>query len=401
MKINYNPYSKEFWDNSWDIYKDLRDNDPVHCMEDFGGAWALSRFDDIWNAHLGSYTDYTSVFGTSPPPLLLGDESGPGHVSIPTNDGADHRNYRNTIADKYTQPSIAELEEKIRSMTRDELKPALKIGKLDIHDIVRKVALFSVTDMIGLDREVALKARELIDIFYERDPDIMGATPRGQEAFGQCMGLMLQLAAEWRKDTPPSPSHIEAWINNQVSEGVWMSDEQIMGNTSMLIITGADTVPYNVANLFYYLNQRPEQMKMMKNDFSLIPNAFEECVRFDHPTNILGRRLNKDLELHGKKMKKGDAVIYLYQSAGRDDREFTNPDKFDISRPKPKRSISFGHGPHKCLGQHLARLEGRVIIEEILTAIPEFEIQEDGVVRTFGEFLQGYRNMPIVFKPIK
>ena len=100
-------------------------------------------------------------------------------------------------------------------------------------------------------------------------------------------------------------------------------------------------------------------------------------------------------------MKKGDAVIYLYQSAGRDDREFTNPDQFDITRPKPKRSISFGHGPHKCLGQHLARLEGRVIIEEILTAIPEFEIQEDGVVRTFGEFLQGYRNMPIVFKPIK
>ena len=65
MKINYNPYSQDFWDNSWSIYKDLRDNDPVHCMEDFGGAWALSRFEDIWNAHLGSYKDYTSVEGTS------------------------------------------------------------------------------------------------------------------------------------------------------------------------------------------------------------------------------------------------------------------------------------------------------------------------------------------------
>ena len=77
MKINYNPYSKDFWDDSWNIYKDLRDNDPVHCMEDFGGAWALSRFEDIWNAHLGSYKDYTSIEGTSPPPLLLGDDSGP------------------------------------------------------------------------------------------------------------------------------------------------------------------------------------------------------------------------------------------------------------------------------------------------------------------------------------
>ena len=399
MKINYNPYSKEFWNDPWTIYKLMRDEDPVHRMDDFGGAWALSRFEDIWNAHLGSYKDYTSVEGTSPPPLLLGEDSGPGHVSIPSNDGADHRDYRNTIADRYTQSSIAELEDKIRALTQEELKASLKLGKLDIHEIARKVALFSITDMIGLERKTALQARELIDIFYERDPEIMGVTPRGQEAFGQCMGLMLQLAAEWRKDTPPSPSHINAWINKQVREGVWMSDEQIMGNTSMLIITGADTVPYNIANLFYYLNQDPNQLEILRNDFSLIPNAFDECVRFDHPTNILGRKLNKDIELHGKEMKKGDSVIYLYQSAGRDEREFDNPDKFDVTRPIPKRSVNFGHGPHKCLGQHLAKLEGRVIIEEILSAIPKFKLIEEDVERTFGEFLQGYRHMPIEFDP--
>ena len=399
MKINYNPYSKEFWNDPWTIYKLMRDEDPVHRMDDFGGAWALSRFEDIWNAHLGSYKDYTSVEGTSPPPLLLGEDSGPGGVSIPSNDGTDHRDYRNTIADRYTQSSIAELEDKIRALTQEELKASLKLGKLDIHEIARKVALFSITDMIGLERKTALQARELIDIFYERDPEIMGVTPRGQEAFGQCMGLMLQLAAEWRKDTPPSPSHINAWINKQVREDLWMSDEQIMGNTSMLIITGADTVPYNIANLFYYLNQDPNQLEILRNDFSLIPNAFEECVRFDHPTNILGRKLNKDIELHGKEMKKGDSVIYLYQSAGRDEREFDNPDKFDVTRPIPKRSVNFGHGPHKCLGQHLAKLEGRVIIEEILSAIPKFKLIDEEVKRTFGEFLQGYRHMPIEFDP--
>ena len=100
-----------------------------------------------------------------------------------------------------------------------------------------------------------------------------------------------------------------------------------------------------------------------------------------------------------KKMKKGDSVIYLYQSAGRDEREFDKADQFNITRPTPKRSISFGHGPHKCLGQHLARLEGRVILEEIFKAIPEYTVKQDSMVRTFGEFLQGYRNMPIEFKP--
>ena len=298
MNINYNPYSKEFWKDPWTIYKQLRDNDPVHCMEDFGGAWALSRFEDIWNAHLGSYKDYTSRFGTSPPPLLLGEDSGPGHVSIPTNDGQDHRDYRNTIAERYTQPSIAQMEKDIRKLTQEELKPALKTGKLDIHEVARRVSLFTIADMIGIDREVALKARHFIDIFYERDPNIVGATPKGQEAFGQCMGLMLEMAETWRKDVPPSPSHINTWVNKRVREDTFMTNEQIAGNTSMLIITGSDTVPFNTANLFFYLNQHPQQLEMIKKDFSLIPNAFEECVRFDHPTNILGRKLVKDLELH-------------------------------------------------------------------------------------------------------
>ena len=92
-------------------------------------------------------------------------------------------------------------------------------------------------------------------------------------------------------------------------------------------------------------------------------------------------------------------MLFRSQSAGRDEREFDNPDNFDITRPTPKRSISFGHGPHKCLGQHLARLEGRVILEEIFKAIPDYSVQKEDMVRTFGEFLQGYRNMPLKFKP--
>jgi len=252
MTIDYNPYSPKFWKDRWTIYKQLRDDDPVHCMEDFGGAWALSRFEDIWDAHLNSYKDYTSVFGTSPPPLLLGQDSGPGHVSIPTMDGQDHRDYRNTIADRYTQSSVSQMEENIRQLTRDLIKPALKIGKLDIHEVARRVALFTVADMIGIDREVALKARHFIDIFYERDPDVVGVTPRGEEAFGQVMGILIQMAEKWRKKVPPSPSHIEAWINKQVRDDTWMTDEQIVGNTGMLIITGSDTVPNNIANLFFY-----------------------------------------------------------------------------------------------------------------------------------------------------
>ncbi|MCH2171855.1 cytochrome P450 [Myxococcota bacterium] len=399
MSTNYNPYSKEFWEDPWSVYKDLRDNDPVHCMEDFGGAWALSRFEDIWNAHLDN-ENLTATQGTSPPPLLLGEDSGPGGISMPSMDGQDHRDYRKTISARYSQAAVAELENQVRALARDQIEPALKTGTLDIHEIARNVALFTIAEMIGLDRDIAIQARKLIDIFYERDPDILGTTPKGQEAFGQCMGLMMQVATECRQNPTPSPSHLNAWVNERVREDTWMTDEQIMGNTSMLIITGSDTVPFTVANLFYYLHQRPDQLQMVKDDFTLIPDAFEECVRFDHPTNILGRRLVKDMELHGKKMKRGDPIIFLYQSAGRDEREFTNPDEFDILRSKGPRSINFGHGLHRCLGHYLAKMEGRVITEEILTAIPEFSVKEEEAERFFGEFLQGYRYMPIEFDTV-
>ena len=214
------------------------------------------------------------------------------------------------------------------------------------------------------------------------------------------MELLRDLTSKWRQDTPPAPSHIHTWVNEKVRDDTYMTDEQIMGNTSLLIITGSDTVPFTTANLFYYLNQNPDQLERLKKDFSLIPNAFEECIRFDHPTNILGRTLINDVELHGKKMKKGDAVIFLYQSAGRDEREFEDPDRFDILRPKAPRSMSFGRGSHQCLGHNLAKLEGRVIIEEILSAIPDFVVREAQAERYFGEFLQGYRRMPIEFDPV-
>ena len=398
MSIDFNPYSKDFWVDPWSVYQDLRDNDPVHCMEDFGGAWALSRFEDLWTAHLDS-KNYTSTQGTSPPPLLLGQDAGPGAIAFPGMDGEDHRDYRKTIGERYSQASVEKLEAGMRELTRNELKHALKSGRVDIHELSRTVALYTIADMIGLDRDVAVEARGLIDIFYERDPDIVGATPAGEAAFGQCMELLGGLTSKWREDTPPAPSHIHAWINEKVRDDTWMTDEQIMGNTSLLIITGSDTVPFTLANLFYYLNRHPDQLKRLKNDFSLIPNAFEECIRFDHPTNILGRRLINDIEMHGKKMKKGDAVIYLYQSAGRDEREFEDPDRFDILRPKAPRSISFGRGGHQCVGHNLAKLEGRVILEEILSAIPDYVVREDQAERYFGEFLQGYRHMPIEFDP--
>ena len=121
-------------------------------------------------------------------------------------------------------------------------------------------------------------------------------------------------------------------------------------------------------------------------------------MRFDQPTNLLGRRLVRDLPLHGETMRAGQSVLFLYAAACRDGREFADPHRFDIRRIQ-RRNLSFGTGLHFCLGQHLARLEGRILIEEVLGAIDAFEVERDGCRRIVGEFLQGFNSVPIRFRP--
>ncbi len=114
------------------------------------------------------------------------------------------------------------------------------------------------------------------------------------------------------------------------------------------------------------------------------------------PTQFLGRTLVADVELHGVTMREGQAAIFVYPAANRDDREFEDPDSFDIRR-RPERILSFGSGTHACIGMHVAKLEGRICTEELLSSWPEYEIDLDRAERLRTEFVQGYMSMPIRF----
>jgi cytochrome P450 len=123
-----------------------------------------------------------------------------------------------------------------------------------------------------------------------------------------------------------------------------------------------------------------------------------EIVRYEMPTQFLTRRVAKDVELRGEKLRKGQGVMFLYRSANRDEREFDEPDRFDIHRRAP-RIMSFGHGTHLCIGQHAARLEARILLEELLSHMPEYALEESEVVPARSEFVAGYLEMPITFAP--
>ena len=159
---------------------------------------------------------------------------------------------------------------------------------------------------------------------------------------------------------------------------------------------GVEVVPLSVANTILYLGRHPDQRRSLVEDPSRIPFAYDESLRYDQPTNLLGRTVKDPVEIRGQKLLPGQGVMFLWASGNRDEEEFPEADRFDVHR-RPPRTLSFGHGAHKCIGEHLGLLEGRILLEEILAMAPEYEVDESGAQRVYGEFLHGYHRMPIGF----
>ncbi len=392
MPNYYDPHDEVFLANPWPTFRRMRDEAPAYFVEHLN-MWALSRFEDVMHASMDR-THYTATMGTTIDALIT---EGPKPSAFVFMDPPAHTSRRNLLNPPYGKSSAALLEERFRARTREFMAPHLERGELEIYGFSAKVALYTIADIIGLSYPDITHIRALLDIWFYREPGVKGMTPQGMQAFGELHAFIMGLVRQFRVTLPPPGTHIHTFMTTPM-DGQLASDDEVFFTIFSLVITGSDTVALTAAGTIYYLAKHPKQYAEVRADRGLIPHAFAETARYDQPTNVLGRRVTVDHELHGEKIKVGQNVIFLFASANRDEREFPDADQFQISR-RPSRTLSFGAGIHACLGQHLARMEGRVILEEIMAAIPEYEVQMDRCKRTFTEFLQGYCDVPITFKP--
>ena len=180
--------------------------------------------------------------------------------------------------------------------------------------------------------------------------------------------------------------------------GEKLDDAAIASHLSMILIGGAETFPKVFANTLFRLWQHPDQRAECAADAELIPGAFNEALRYDMPTQWLGRSVTQAHEIQGHRLEEGQSVLFVYPSGNRDEREFENADAFDIHR-RPPRILSFGHGQHACIGLHVARMEGKLALEQVLARYPKYEIHEDGLERYITEFVQGWSKMPVTLRP--
>lgn len=395
MTVHYDPFDHEVMLDPWPVYAALRREKPVYYIEKYD-CWALARFEDVWKASL-DHEAFSAVEGTSPPQILLRE---PSPRTFLTMDLPEHRRHRALISKRYTRSAMAALEPSVRELVRETLRPLLERGAFDVYaDLANRVATLVTAGLLGIDRDEALELRSWIDGFFHREPRQQGSNARNLE-FGERIAARLADLIERGRRTPRGgDDHISVWLRAEV-DGARLSDEQVAGNIYAIMVTGSEVVPLAVANTVVFLHQHPEERARVLEDASLVPHAFAESLRYDQPTNLLGRRVTRDAEIGGEKLHPGQGLLFLFACANRDEREFEAADRFDIAR-RPRRNLSYGHGIHKCLGEHMGRMLGRVMLEELLPRIPAYEVDLARARRLYGEFLSGYHQVPIRFEPAR
>jgi cytochrome P450 len=288
------------------------------------------------------------------------------------------------------------LEPLIRRFAAEAITEALPRGEFDVvGDYAARIAIRTVCAVGGFPIEDADLLLSWVNPIFEREPGRPGTTRAGHDASREMYLYFLDRIKELRADPAGASGLLQLLMSTDLEGG--LSDLDIAAYCSLLLIGGTDTFPKAFANTVLRLHEHPEQLARVRSEPALIPEAFNESLRYRTPTQMLGRTLVQDVEMHDQTMRAGQKVMFLFASANRDEREFANPDVFDIER-RPPRFLAFGCGPHLCLGMHVARLEARTGLEEFLARVRGFEVDTSRAVRLRTEFVQGFKSLPVSFE---
>ena len=390
MAIDYDPFAESVRNDPQPWYRRLRDEAPVYYMERYD-AFALSRFEDIWEASADTER-YSTARGTAPAQLLTREQ--PVAPMLNLMDPPDHTRLRGALRGSFLPGPVRGLEPTARKLAAELLEGARDRGGFDaVQEFGARISVTMTCLALGLPVEHGPRLTSLVQRFFHHDPDSGGMTADGLAALGELTAYCDEMVRERRRTTPDSRSALDAILRFE-QDGRRFDDDEAASHLSMLVIGGAETFPKVLANGLVRLAEHPDQRARLVADPSLVPGAFDEILRYDMPTQFLGRTLLCDVELHGVTMRAGQAVIFLYASANHDPREFPDPDRFDIAR-RPRRILSFGAGAHACLGTHVARMEGRVCFEEILARFPDYEVDESQLEWAHNNNVRGYSKVPV------
>jgi cholest-4-en-3-one 26-monooxygenase len=378
----------------------LRRQAPVywHERENGRGFWAVTRYQDALRIYHDPQT-YSSEQGISLTfDNVIPEQAGSGMMMILT-DPPRHNRIRQVISARFTPRAIAAYEPEVRRICDDILDAVVERGECDfVVDVAAKVPTAAICEMLGIPAEYR-------DMMYAlgnaaigaQDPEYNQGRPpleTGRNAQAEFFGYFAKLIDERRKR--PGRDLISAFTAGEV-EGAKLTDLEILFNTFLLIIGGQETTRNAISGGMLALINHPAERAQLARDAAVMPTAIEEFLRWTTPVTHILRTARKDSELRGRQIREGDKVVVWNASVNRDEEVFPAPQRFDVTRT-PNDHLAFGHGEHFCIGAHLARLEMRVMIEQVMRRMPDLELG-GRPERLRSNFVAGIKHMPVRFSP--
>jgi cytochrome P450 len=391
--VEFDPFADVFFDDPYEMYRRLRDEAPVYYSERYR-FWALSRWEDVVAAHR-EWQTFSSTYGVDL--ATLRQNTPVSYASIIMMDPPDHDRLRALVSRVFTPRAVTALEPMIREVIGGYL------DQLEGRDGFDAVAEFSgpfpveiICRMLGVPEADRQQIRHWLDIGLHREPGQVDPTPEGVAAAIAGGAYYHTLVGE--KRLHPADDMLTRLTQVTVDRGdgemTALDDIEIAGFAGLLGGAGAETVTKLVGNAVVLFARHPDQWQKVLDDPGRIPAAVEEILRYYPPSQYQGRYSVRDMTLHGVTIPAGYPVLLVTGAATRDDRFFTDPDRFDIERP-PSLALGLGYGIHSCLGAALARMESRVAIEELARRWPRYEIDESGLRRVQMSNVAGYSNVPV------
>ncbi|MFN8025599.1 MAG: cytochrome P450 [Acidimicrobiia bacterium] len=389
--LYWDPYDTEIDTAPYDIWKRLRDEAPCYRNDQYD-FWALSRYADVEAASKEPLT-YSSAHGT----VLEGMSPEPQNTSmIIFMDPPAHTKMRALVSRAFTPRRVADIEPTIRRICGELLDDVAGRSEFDyLGDFALQLPSRVISSLFGIPESDRERMRLLFDEMFHIEPGVGTNNQTAVNAIMAVHSYFNEIIAE-RKANPRDDmltALAQAEIDDDGEKRVLETNEG--ADFAMLVVSaGSETVARLLGWAAVLLDRHPEQRADLVATPSVIPNAVEELLRYEAPSPVQARWTTEPTEHHGVAIPENSKVLLLTGSAGRDERKYPGAERFDVRREFDQH-VSFGLGPHFCLGASLARLEGRIAIEETLARFPEWSVLHDRTVRLHTSTVRGYTSVPI------
>ena len=389
--LRYDPYDIEIHQDPYPVFRSLRKVAPLYYNPEHD-FYALSRFDDVDRA-LVDWATFSSARGGILELIRADIEMPPGVFIF--EDPPIHSMHRGLLSRVFTPKKMNALEPKLREFCARSLDPLVGSGRFDfIADLGAQMPMRTIGMLLGIPEA----DQEAVRDHGDKSLRTQEGKPMEFRQDGFLDASIFEEYVDWRA-TNPSDDLMTELLNAEFEDETGttrrLTRDEVLIIINVIAGAGNETTTRLIGWAGKVLAEHPDQRAELVADRSLIPNAIEELLRFEPPAPHVGRYVLHDVEYYGQTVPAGSAILLLVGSANRDDRRFPDGDTFDIHRTIGQH-LTFGYGIHFCLGAALARLEGRIALDEVLTRFPEWEVDLASAKLSSTSTVRGWETLPAV-----